>query len=127
MENVMVLVSQLIVALLVVAAGLVNVFVAKKFAKLPVDTQSVILNWVQVAVDAAEQLYKNGTIDKDRRFEEAVNRAQSLLATVGITITDKDLQTIIEGLITGLPKTTGTTTTGETDANQAGEAVTDSE
>ena len=69
---------------------------------------TIIETVLDLAVNAAEKLYKTATIGKDDRYQSATEFVTDALKTAGVEITP-EIEKVIEGAITGavemLPKT----------------------
>lgn len=57
-----------------------------------------IIDWARKGVDAAEQLYKAGTVTKEQRKEQAVQLVVNCLTAANIEVTP-DVQKVIEGCV----------------------------
>lgn len=90
-------VLQLAGTILMVGAGIIGYQVKKLYKKF-VDTEekaSVVASTVQYV----EQVYKD--IHGEEKLEKAMQRASELLAEKGITITNDELETLIESAVNG--------------------------
>lgn len=96
-ETIMPAVLQLAGTVLMVLAGIIG-YQVKKLYKKYVDTEekaSVIASTVQYV----EQVYQD--LHGAEKLEKAMQRASELLAEKGITITNEELETLIESAVNG--------------------------
>ncbi|MDF2948151.1 MAG: phage holin, family [Sedimentibacter sp.] len=98
MNNLMYQIATLVISILgLVLTGFVVPWVK---AKIGTEKMGIVQMWVKVAVAAAEQLKKSDVLNKD-------DRKQYVLAFIkdkGITITDNELDALIEAAVYELNK-----------------------
>jgi len=76
--------------------------------KISADNWTDIINWVKIAVDAAEQMKKVGKITVPKK-----DYVISFLKGKGITITDQELDALIEAAVFEINKAKTVSTTTE--------------
>lgn len=69
-------------------------------SKTSANKMAEISQWVEAAVNAAEQLSKTGVIDKDSRYQYV----QDFLAEKGYLLNYDECQVLIESFVHELPK-----------------------
>lgn len=97
MEVVMPAVLQLAGTVLMVLAGVIGYQVKKLYTKY-IDTQTK-KDVVATTVQYVEQICKD--LHGAEKLEKAMQRASELLAEKGISITNKELETLIESAVNG--------------------------
>ena len=80
-------------------------------SKTSKEQQEYLYNWVTIGCEAAEQLVKNGTIQK----EDRKNHVLDFLKSQGITYNQKQVNEMIESVVHGLPPLLKSNDTGEED------------
>lgn len=98
-EAVLQLVAVVVTGILGVVATKVTAFLKKKGVVATLEAKAAS---VAIAVDAIEQIARNEKVPD--KFSAAKKRAVDLLQAQGISITDKELETLIESAVAEINK-----------------------
>lgn len=89
----MVDITPIINALILLAAAIITVLVAKiKSAAQTQERKDAIDRWIDIAVQSAEQLYKNG------RIEDRLTHAKAVLEDKGYYVDEAEIEAAVQRL-----------------------------